>query len=94
MFGNHPVPLQGAESRNPPPAFASEPLIHASAAGDTEYNNQNCPMVGKDGASTTRPNNLDILKIDELSTGTSPLRNHEPNFLKSTSPTGVRYLTS
>ncbi|KAL8553423.1 hypothetical protein ACS0TY_001916 [Phlomoides rotata] len=88
MFGNHPVSLQGTESQNPPPAFASDPLIHASAAGDGEYNGENYPLVGKDAASTTRLDNLDILKIDGVSTGTSPLHNHEPNFMKSTSPTG------
>ncbi|KAH6767056.1 RING/U-box superfamily protein [Perilla frutescens var. hirtella] len=32
VFGNNPVPLLAAESRSPPPAFASEPLIHASHA--------------------------------------------------------------
>lgn len=79
VFGNHPVPVQGAESRTPPPAFASEPLVHAS---DT---------VDKNAVSTARPANLDILEVDGYGSGTSSLPNHEPDFLKNTSPTGVRY---
>lgn len=71
VFGNHPVPFQGAESRSPPPAFASEPLIHASA--------------------TERPANSDILEVDGNGSGTSSLPDHGPDFIKSTSPTGVRY---
>lgn len=78
MFGNHPVPMQGAESHSPPPAFASEPLVHASGTGD------------KTAASTARPANLDILEIDGYGSGTSSLPNHEPDFMKNTSPTGVR----
>ncbi|EXB80043.1 Zinc finger protein-like 1-like protein [Morus notabilis] len=31
LFGNHPVSLPVPESRNPPPAFASDPLIGAGA---------------------------------------------------------------
>ncbi|CAA0807465.1 RING/U-box superfamily protein [Striga hermonthica] len=33
LFGNHPVSL-GTETRSPPPAFASEPLMHPSAGKD------------------------------------------------------------
>lgn len=78
MFGNHPVPVQGAESRTPPPAFASEPLMHASGA------------VDKNAVSTARPGNLDILEVDGYGSGTSSLPNLEGDFLKNTSPTGVR----
>ncbi|KAL0384315.1 UNVERIFIED_CONTAM: hypothetical protein Sradi_2825800 [Sesamum radiatum] len=82
LFGNHPVSF-GTESRNPPPAFASEPLMHAS--------------VGKDADSTAtgsaRPASLDIVEIDGPSLATSSLPNHEPSFMRSTSPTGVRNLT-
>lgn len=77
MFGNHPVPVQGAESRTPPPAFVSEPLVHASGTVDK--------------VSTARPANLDILEVDGYGSGTSALPNHETDFLKNTSPTGVRY---
>ncbi|KAL0422529.1 UNVERIFIED_CONTAM: hypothetical protein Slati_3275800 [Sesamum latifolium] len=77
LFGNHPVSF-GTESRNPPPAFASEPLMH--------------PSVGKDAASTAtgsaRPASLDIVEIDGPSLATSSLPNHEPSFMRSTSPTG------
>lgn len=76
LFGNHPVSFHGTESRSPPPAFASDPLVQ--------------PYVGKDGASTatgSRPASLDIVEIE----GPAPsLNNHEANFMKSTSPTGVR----
>ncbi|KAH6823641.1 RING/U-box superfamily protein [Perilla frutescens var. hirtella] len=82
VFGNHPVPLQGVESRSPPPAFASEPLIHASGTRDREY------IGGKDAASTERPANLGILEIDGYGSGTSSLPNPEPDFMKSASPTG------
>lgn len=85
VFGNHPVPSQGAESRSPPRAFASEPLIHASSMGDIKY------IGGKDAVSTERPANLDILEIDGHGSGASSLPNHEPDFIKSTSPTAVRY---
>ncbi|KAG6414970.1 hypothetical protein SASPL_122368 [Salvia splendens] len=74
VFGNHPVPLQGVESRSPPPAFASEPLAHTSDV--------------KIAASTERPENLDILEIDGYGSGTSSLPNHGPDFMKNTSPTG------
>ncbi|KAG6417477.1 hypothetical protein SASPL_119657 [Salvia splendens] len=74
VFGNHPVPHQGAESRSPPPAFASEPLAHTSDV--------------KIPASTERPENLDILEIDGYGSGTSSLPNHGPDFMKNTSPTG------
>ncbi|XP_047967678.1 zinc finger protein-like 1 homolog [Salvia hispanica] len=76
VFGNHPVPLQGPESRSPPPAFASEPLVHTSGT------------VDKTAASSARPANLDILEIDGYNSGTSSLPIHEPDFMKNTSPTG------
>ncbi|KAL0412625.1 UNVERIFIED_CONTAM: hypothetical protein Sradi_1464200 [Sesamum radiatum] len=87
LFGNHPVPLHGTESRSPPPAFASEPLIQASAAGGGEYNGGNFPF-GKDAASTARPVDLGIVEIDEPSSATSSLPNHDSNFMKSTSAAG------
>lgn len=64
----------GTEPRSPPPAFASDPLQSS---------------FGKDAAST-RPASLDIMEIDGPSSATSTLPNHEPNFVKSTSPTAVR----
>ncbi|KAK4424261.1 hypothetical protein Salat_1619500 [Sesamum alatum] len=82
LFGNHPVPLHGTESRSPPPAFASEPLIQASAAGGGEHNG------GNYAASTARPVDLGIVEIDEPSSATSSLPNHDSNFMKSASPAG------
>ncbi|KAK6143608.1 hypothetical protein DH2020_023956 [Rehmannia glutinosa] len=82
LLGNHPVPLHGAESRSPPPAFASGPLI------GSEYNGGNLPFVKKDADSTARPENLDFVEIDGPSSTTSSLPNHEANFMKSTSPSG------
>ncbi|KAK1276629.1 hypothetical protein QJS04_geneDACA001606 [Acorus gramineus] len=38
LFGNHLVSLPVAESRVPPPAFASDPLIHISATEDEKIN--------------------------------------------------------
>ncbi|GER36908.1 zinc finger protein-like protein [Striga asiatica] len=77
LFGNHPVSL-GTETRSPPPAFASEPLMH--------------PSAGKDAVPTatgfTRPASLDIVETDGPSSATSSLPNHEPNFSKSSSPPG------
>ncbi|KAL2537296.1 RING/U-box superfamily protein [Forsythia ovata] len=79
LFGNHPVSLPGTEPRSPPPAFASDPLMHASADG-------------KDAASTrtssTKPAHLEIVEIDGPSSASSSLSNHEPGFMKSTSPSG------
>ncbi|KAL0348304.1 UNVERIFIED_CONTAM: hypothetical protein Sangu_1058200 [Sesamum angustifolium] len=69
------------------PAFASEPLIQASAAGGGEYNGGNFPF-GKDAASTARPVDLGIVEIDEPSSATSSLPNHDSNFMKSASPAG------
>ncbi|KAL6494646.1 hypothetical protein OROGR_031446 [Orobanche gracilis] len=77
LFGNHPVSF-GIETRSPPPAFASEPLVH--------------PTVEKDAASittgSTRPASLDIVEIDGPSPATSSLPNQEPNFAKNNSPAG------
>ncbi|KAL6545895.1 hypothetical protein OROGR_009769 [Orobanche gracilis] len=77
LFGNHPVSF-GTETRSPPPAFASEPLVHST--------------VGKDEASistgSTMPASLDIVDIDGPSPATSSLPNQEPNFVKNNSPAG------
>ncbi|KAG8368481.1 hypothetical protein BUALT_Bualt15G0049900 [Buddleja alternifolia] len=78
LFGNHPVSF-GTEPRSPPPAFASDPLMH--------------PPVGKDAASTAtgsaRPASLEIMEIDGPNSVTSSLHNQDPNFMKSTSPPGA-----
>ncbi|KAL0376049.1 UNVERIFIED_CONTAM: hypothetical protein Scaly_0722500 [Sesamum calycinum] len=43
---------------------------------------------GKDAASTARPVDLGIVEIDEPSSATSSLPNHDSNFMKSASPAG------
>ncbi|GER42140.1 RING/U-box superfamily protein [Striga asiatica] len=77
LFGNHPVSF-ATENRDPPPAFASEPLMHPSAGKDAVP-----PATG-----FTRPASLDIVEIDGPSSATSSLPNHEPNFIKNSSPPG------
>ncbi|KAL3621080.1 hypothetical protein CASFOL_035992 [Castilleja foliolosa] len=76
LFGNHPVSF-GTETRSPPQAFASEPLMHSS--------------VGKDGVPSatglTRPASSEIVEIDD-SSATSSLPNNKSNLLKGTSPAG------
>ncbi|CAA7399405.1 unnamed protein product [Spirodela intermedia] len=41
IFGNHLVTLPSAESRSPPPAFASDPLMRVSASEELEKNGEN-----------------------------------------------------
>ncbi|KAL2477336.1 RING/U-box superfamily protein [Forsythia ovata] len=83
LFGNHPVSFPGPESRSPPTAFSSDPIIHAVAGGMSS-------SVGKDAASSTtgsaKPSSLDIIEINGPDSATSSLPNHELNFTKSSSP--------
>lgn len=94
LFGNHPVSLPAVESRSPPPAFASDPLMHVSATSSS-------PSIAKDetnftdgysSANGTGPSKLsvsDIVEIDGPSlAGNAQISNHETNFMKSTSPSG------
>lgn len=60
LFGNHPVSLLATESRTPPPAFSSDPLIHVSAAGGSTS------LLGNDAGAVSS----DIVEID------SPSSNH------------------
>ncbi|KAF8406212.1 hypothetical protein HHK36_008297 [Tetracentron sinense] len=53
LFGNHPVSLPAAESRLPPPAFASDPLMHISATGGRETNIANFLDSIKDPSSSS-----------------------------------------
>ncbi|XP_057964760.1 uncharacterized protein LOC131155557 [Malania oleifera] len=93
LFGNHPVSLPATESHGPPPAFASDPLVHP--AGGREYGASSSSLVAKDetnliegysGASGVGPSghpSIDIVEMD----GPSSVGN-EPSFMKSASPTG------
>ncbi|KAF7113431.1 hypothetical protein RHSIM_RhsimUnG0124800 [Rhododendron simsii] len=60
LFGNHPVSLLATESRTPPPAFSSDPLIHVSATGGSTS------LLGNDAGAVSS----DIVEID------SPSSNH------------------
>ncbi|XP_043711501.1 zinc finger protein-like 1 homolog isoform X2 [Telopea speciosissima] len=93
LFGNHPFSMPAAESRVPPPAFASDPLV--SATGGKEKNNPNSldpssdlslPSSGMTGISMPKNSN-DIVEIDSLSSVGSQFKSgHEPNFMKTASP--------
>lgn len=96
LFGNHPVSLPAVDSRGPPPAFATDPLVQVSAASTL-------PLISKDevnftdghsAANGTGPSKLSVSDIVEIdgpsSAGNAPISNHETNFIKSTSPSGVR----
>ncbi|XP_059652994.1 uncharacterized protein LOC132300079 [Cornus florida] len=97
LFGNHPVSLPATESRGPPPAFSSDPLMHASATGGREYNASLSSSVAKDSegysaAAGTGPTNssfTDIVEIDGPNSASPSLSNHESSFVKNASPAGA-----
>ncbi|XP_054776684.1 uncharacterized protein LOC129285147 [Prosopis cineraria] len=74
LFGNHPVSLPVTESRSPPPAFASDPLINKENNEISDSVEGYSPPVG------TRPklSVSDIVEID------SP--NSAGNLIKTSSP--------
>ncbi|TXG64135.1 hypothetical protein EZV62_011129 [Acer yangbiense] len=69
LFGNHPVSLT-AESRSPPPAFASDPIIGVSSSA----------AVAKDGINEG-PSKLTVTEITEIDGPGSA-----GNFIKNSSP--------
>lgn len=75
LFGNHPVSLSSAESHSPLPGFSSD------AGGE---NIATSSSVAKDeaGAGSTILQVTDIVEIEGPSSA--------GNFIKSTSPVGVR----
>ena len=78
LFGNHPVSLPVTESRSPPPAFSSDPLINRE--------NNSIPDSAEGYPATgSRILATDIVEID------GP--NSAGNFLKGSSP-GVREFCS
>lgn len=89
LFGNHPVSLSASDSRAPPPAFASEPLVDVSAPEFREKNSSlSIETVGinlKEGYSAGISSVSDIVEID------GPSSSREPKFMKSSSP--VRQLS-
>ncbi|KAJ7946154.1 zinc finger protein-like 1-like [Quillaja saponaria] len=84
LFGNHPVSLPGTESRSPPPAFSSDPLIsrdnNVSSSSSVANNETNMPE-GYSAATGTRPSKLlvtDIVEIDSPSSARNILKNSSP----------------
>ncbi|KAF7840743.1 zinc finger protein-like 1-like protein [Senna tora] len=75
LFGNHPVSLPTTESRSPPPAFASDPLI------GRENNEISDSMEGYSSPTGIRPSKLSVTDIVEID---SP--NSAGNFIKAPSP--------
>lgn len=87
LFGNHPVSLPVAESRSPPPAFASDPLISLTSAENRENGSNMTEAYSiPTGAGTSKFPVSDISEIEDLSSA--------GNFLKSSSPAGVRAFLS
>lgn len=92
LFGNHPVALSPTESRGPPPAFASDPLV--SSSGDTHNNKSSLNSIANTesnlgegfsattGNGSSKNNIADIVEIE--------MPGSEGNFVKSSSPSGVR----
>lgn len=93
LFGNHPVGLSATESRGPPPAFASDPLV--SSSGDAHNNKSSLNSIAntesnmaEEGLSATtvagssKTSTGDIVEIE--------IPGSEGNFVKSSSPSGVR----
>lgn len=81
LFGSHPVSLS-TESRSPPPAFASDPLVGVSPSGGRDTS----PSVGNDGTNITGgPSKHTVSEIMEID-GPSPTG----NFLKSSTPVGLK----
>ncbi|CAL5377486.1 unnamed protein product [Camellia sinensis] len=78
LFGNHPVSLPATESRTPPPAFASDPLMDATSTGGN--------VAGYSAATGMGSN--DIVEIDDPSSVNPSLSNQHTNFMKSASPAG------
>lgn len=96
IFGNYLVSLPPAEPRATPPAFASDPLIHISAAEDGEKSNSNSFDSIKDKSVTSSSGRVASLKHSEIdiveiegpnSVGNHIMSDQDPNFIKSKNPT-------
>ncbi|XP_008805695.1 uncharacterized protein LOC103718583 isoform X1 [Phoenix dactylifera] len=99
IFGSHLVSLPAAESRVPPPAFASDPLMHVSGVEDRDKRSADSfTKEGKhsdevyssaDGKGSTKLSEPEIIEIDGPSSlGNQYKPDQEPNFMKSASPKG------
>lgn len=83
IFGNHPVSLSVTESRSPPPAFSSDPLINRENITKSDL---------VEGYSTTTgagPSTLSVTDILEIDSPTSA-----GSFKKASSPVGLTGLYS
>ncbi|PON74811.1 43kDa postsynaptic protein [Parasponia andersonii] len=79
LFGSHPVSFPVTESRSPPPAFASDPLITVSSADGGEINASSISSVATGAGSLNFP----VTDISEIEGPSSA-----GNFVKSSSPVG------
>lgn len=80
VFGNYSVSLSPAQSNGPPPAFASDPLVHMLASGGRGKSKE-------DLLDSTKDSNTDIVEIDGPSSrGNQVMPDHVSNFMKSSSP--------
>ncbi|PIA33214.1 hypothetical protein AQUCO_04200161v1 [Aquilegia coerulea] len=76
LFGNYPVSLPTSEPNGPPPAFASDPLVHVSTSGVREKSNAEISAT-------------DIVEIDGPNSRRNQLiSEHGPNFVPSPAPVG------
>ncbi|PIA33215.1 hypothetical protein AQUCO_04200161v1 [Aquilegia coerulea] len=77
LFGNYPVSLPTSEPNGPPPAFASDPLVHVSTSGVREKSNAEISAT-------------DIVEIDGPNSRRNQLiSEHGPNFVPSPAPPGA-----
>lgn len=78
LFGNHPVSLSVTESRSPPPAFTSDPLIGRENHGNSDSVDGYSPATGSE------PSKLSVTDIVEVD---GP--NSAGNFMKGSSPVRI-----
>ncbi|KAK2405078.1 hypothetical protein P8452_10627 [Trifolium repens] len=69
IFGNHPVSLSVTESRSPPPAFSSDPLISRENLGNS---------ASVDGPELSRISVTDIVEIDGANSGGNFMKSSSP----------------
>jgi len=69
IFGNHPVSLSVTESRSPPPAFSSDPLINRENLGKS---------VSVDGSELSKLSVTDIVEIDGANSGGNFMKSSSP----------------
>lgn len=69
IFGNHPVSLSGTDSRSPPPAFSSDPLISRENLGNSE---------SVDGSKLSKLTVTDIVEIDDANSSGNFIKSSSP----------------